>query len=78
MGLPITAHPLPGLGEAQAQHLTHLALVTGPGEGLGHSQPIRALPWDFLPGVEETAAALSLGYEALKTKPRAAAATVQQ
>lgn len=80
VGLPITeSYPLPGLGRGdQTQHLTHLALPTSPGKSLGHSQPMRALPWDFLPGVEEAAATFPLGYEALRTKPRAVAAMVQQ
>lgn len=44
VGLPIIeSHPLPGLGEDQVQHLTHLALVTGPGERAG-TQPTNQSP----------------------------------
>lgn len=54
VGRPIIeSHPLPGHRQDQAQHLTHLTSVIGPGKGLKHSQPIRALPWDFLPGFGE-------------------------
>lgn len=55
----------------------HLASVTGPGKGQEHSQPIRALPWDFLPGVGEGAVIFLLGYEALRKEPRAVVAMIQ-
>ena len=55
VGLPVTEPPPlpPRLRRDQAQLLSCLVSVTGPGKSLGHSQPIRALPWAFLPGAGE-------------------------